>query len=369
MRTRHPYYRPGDHLVVSDRSGRTFWRSECIKEWNGSLVHRSEYEPRHPQDLVRARSDKISVEDARPLGQDQFLSISQVTRNNLTTPPTFSAVVDPTETIPSLEELDNEGAPSDNFDLSQFYLTIPDSSYVLPEVLSAGYTLEDAFYTDPVSGGMIFKCPNIAGTSENSNFSRVELRELLNPSLFSSFKHDMNNWVSSASSDAKQNAAGGVDGTLWGRLTIDHVSTTGDTNKRGRVIIGQIHGQDTDTLCRLLYHKRPEDSKGALYFGVTFPGQQDYPKYFDVIGGRENLNPSNGIALGERFVYRIRLIGTVLTVTIYPPSGSSVTTTITMPAFFENRNLYFKAGCYNQNNTGTDYCQVTFYTLTHPHPY
>jgi poly(beta-D-mannuronate) lyase len=32
--------------------------------------------------------------------------------------------------------------------------------------------------------------------------------------------------------------------------------------------------------------------------------------------------------------------------------------------------LYFKAGVYNQNNTGTadDYAQATFYSLTHVHP-
>jgi len=32
--------------------------------------------------------------------------------------------------------------------------------------------------------------------------------------------------------------------------------------------------------------------------------------------------------------------------------------------------MYFKAGVYNQNNTGTasDYVQATFYSLTHSHP-
>ena len=37
---------------------------------------------------------------------------------------------------------------------------------------------------------------------------------------------------------------------------------------------------------------------------------------------------------------------------------------------YRGLNLYFKAGVYNQNNTGTssDYAQATFYSLTHVHP-
>ena len=36
-------------LAISDRSGQAFPYSEMVKEWNGSLVHISEYEPKHPQ--------------------------------------------------------------------------------------------------------------------------------------------------------------------------------------------------------------------------------------------------------------------------------------------------------------------------------
>ena len=35
--------------AISDRSGMEFPYNEMVKEWNGSLVHRSEYEPKHPQ--------------------------------------------------------------------------------------------------------------------------------------------------------------------------------------------------------------------------------------------------------------------------------------------------------------------------------
>jgi hypothetical protein len=32
-------------LAISDRSGQAFPYSEMVKEWNGSIVHISEYEP------------------------------------------------------------------------------------------------------------------------------------------------------------------------------------------------------------------------------------------------------------------------------------------------------------------------------------
>ena len=39
--------------AISDRSGMEFPYNEMVKEWNGMLVHKSEYEARHPQDQVR----------------------------------------------------------------------------------------------------------------------------------------------------------------------------------------------------------------------------------------------------------------------------------------------------------------------------
>ena len=35
--------------AISDRSGMAFPYKEMRKEWNGSFVHVSEYEPKHPQ--------------------------------------------------------------------------------------------------------------------------------------------------------------------------------------------------------------------------------------------------------------------------------------------------------------------------------
>ena len=53
--------------AISDRSGREFPYKEMIKEWNGSFVHQSEFEAKHPQ-LERSKhtSDAQSLKDVRP---------------------------------------------------------------------------------------------------------------------------------------------------------------------------------------------------------------------------------------------------------------------------------------------------------------
>ncbi len=54
-------------LFISDRSGMAFPYKERIKEWNGALVHISEYEPKHPQlEPVRHVADAEALQQARP---------------------------------------------------------------------------------------------------------------------------------------------------------------------------------------------------------------------------------------------------------------------------------------------------------------
>ena len=53
--------------AISDRSGMQFPYKEMRKEWNGSLVHKSEFESKHPQlEKEKHSSDAQSIEDARP---------------------------------------------------------------------------------------------------------------------------------------------------------------------------------------------------------------------------------------------------------------------------------------------------------------
>jgi arginyl-tRNA synthetase len=53
--------------AISDRSGQAFPYREMVKEWNGSFVHKSEYEAKHPQ--IRRKhitADAIALANARP---------------------------------------------------------------------------------------------------------------------------------------------------------------------------------------------------------------------------------------------------------------------------------------------------------------
>ena len=53
--------------AISDRSGLAFPYNEMIKEWNGSFVHKSEFDAKHPQLEPRPHSgDAQALKDARP---------------------------------------------------------------------------------------------------------------------------------------------------------------------------------------------------------------------------------------------------------------------------------------------------------------
>ena len=54
-------------LAISDRSGQAFPYGEMVTEWNGSFVHISEYEPKHPQiRRKKVTADAIALQKVRP---------------------------------------------------------------------------------------------------------------------------------------------------------------------------------------------------------------------------------------------------------------------------------------------------------------
>ena len=74
----------GDHWVISDISGFKFPASEMRKltgEQAGLLVHKSEWNPEHPQLKIRAREDDQSVTNVRLRPVDQFPN--QITQDDL----------------------------------------------------------------------------------------------------------------------------------------------------------------------------------------------------------------------------------------------------------------------------------------------
>ena len=73
--------------AISDRSGMEFPYTEMMKEWNGSFVHRTEYEEKHPQlelrargadaeGLLNARVDRTENEVIAILGPNPFETIA-----------------------------------------------------------------------------------------------------------------------------------------------------------------------------------------------------------------------------------------------------------------------------------------------------
>jgi hypothetical protein len=65
--------------AISDRSGQAFPYREMVKEWNGSLVHISEYEAKHPQlDPPYNKPDAIALQNTRSQKFQQPTNINGV---------------------------------------------------------------------------------------------------------------------------------------------------------------------------------------------------------------------------------------------------------------------------------------------------
>jgi len=280
---------------------------------------------------------------------------------------------------PDEPDLDPEAPPSVNFDLSRWNISLPTDQNgdgkadTVSERDLVGYEAPSFFFTAD-DGGMVFRCP-VKGvrTSENTKYVRVELREMLRGGNVAIPTRGVteNNWVLSTASAEDQAAAGGVDGVLEASLKVDHVTTSGDRSQVGRVIIGQIHARD-DEPARLYYRKLPGHARGSVYLAHEPSGRDDL--YVELIGSRSDSapDPPDGIALGEEFSYEIRVRGDDLDVAVKRPGRPDVAANVDIgdsgydsPGEF----MYFKAGVYNQNNTGDDddFVQATFYDLQHSH--
>ena len=66
-------------LAISDRSGQAFPYTEMVREWNGSLVHISEFESKHPQIQRRYNTaDAIALQNTRTQKFQQPQKISSI---------------------------------------------------------------------------------------------------------------------------------------------------------------------------------------------------------------------------------------------------------------------------------------------------
>jgi predicted amidophosphoribosyltransferase len=62
---RADFYKDGDYNGICDSCGKKFKFSTLKQTWQGFFVCKKCYEPRHPQDFVRAVKDKQQVPNVR----------------------------------------------------------------------------------------------------------------------------------------------------------------------------------------------------------------------------------------------------------------------------------------------------------------
>jgi len=83
--------------AISDRSGLEFPYNEMVKEWNGSFVHKSEFEAKHPQIRRKhIKADAIALANARPRTEDNtknFLLYTNIDKGILGTELTSFAAI------------------------------------------------------------------------------------------------------------------------------------------------------------------------------------------------------------------------------------------------------------------------------------
>lgn len=348
----------------------------------------------HTFDPVDAQYLRIAAEGNEA---NEWNSIVEIAASGCGTP-----VATPAEPILTPQQntglfgLDPSKTPGENFDLLGWYVTTPadddgngKADSVYENELAAGWTDDRYFYTDPVTGGMVFRVtPAGAKTSKNTNYTRTELRGMLRrgdysiPTRLEDKGSNKNNWVFSSSPlEAKYNSAG-VNGVLTATLTVNQVTRMGVNSQIGRVIIGQIHAKNDEPI-RLYYRKLPGNRNGSIYF-VHDP-EIGKERGINVIGSRSDraLNPIDGIALDEVFSYEISVTGEkedggiipYLHLKIIREDGSEVVAEpfdMRDSGFSTNEEfMFFKAGAYTGNNSSPyperDYDMVTFYKLDYAH--
>ena len=295
-----------------------------------------------------------------------------------------------------LYELRIDKTPGENLDLSGWYVTTPadddndgKADSVYEKELVGGWTDQRYFYTDPATGGTVFRStPEGAKTSSNTNYTRTELRGMLrkgNEAIETRLEGGIpnkNNWVFSSAPRSAQARAGGVDGLLKATLAVNQVTRLGKDYQIGRVIIGQIHAKDDEPI-RLYYRKLPQNKFGSIYYAHEPATGKE--QWIELIGSRADRtpNPDDGIALDEIFSYEIEvkgeqegeLIVPMLHVKIIRDDGSEVSAEpldMRDSGFsVEDDFMFFKAGAYSQNNSSPDpqmdFDKVTFFELDYSH--
>lgn len=303
-------------------------------------------------------------------------------------------------------------APAETFDLRAWKLTLPEldpargkAREIMEDELNGSgdakaYSHPRWFYLDAESGAIVFKTPNHLATTQNSKNTRSELREMLRAGDTAISNYDpKNNWVIAAHPHAEE--YGAVGGVLEATLAVDWVSTSGNDEKLAgySVVVGQIHGSGKTEPLKIFYRKLPSHQRGSLFWNYeSRPENEDDRRDVstDVWGSHKltskDQEPEDGIALTEKFSYRVEVIEHEMRLTFERGDGRRVThiqelaqghADIVDDQGYSDDWMYFKAGAYNQCNLGAegmwgagcqnrgeeagDYAQVRFFELSVSH--
>jgi hypothetical protein len=233
--------------------------------------------------------------------------------------------------------LNASAAPSGNFNLSNWKITLPvdqggSLSGTAVEVQNlSGYKNSKYFYTGS-DGAMVFYAPVNGATTKGSSYARSELREM--------------NGSEKAAWDLSKG------GFMSATLEVDAAPNRDGVG--GRLVVGQIHGQD-DELVRLYWEN------GAVYFVNDQAGSSNSETKFTL---KDSTGATPDVSLNERFSYTINAKGSILEVDVYA-DGKVYESSTKINSVWQSDTFYFKAGAYlgaNESN-GSGAGQASFYAL------
>lgn len=230
--------------------------------------------------------------------------------------------------------LDAQVSPGGNFDLSVWELQEPIGSPGSPTTISPTQLVgpngfHDAyFFTDPVDGAMTFWDPENGVTTANSNYPRSELREMTPGGQPA-------NWPVAGTHT--------LSATIKATMIPNHVAV-------GQIHLGTGTPASTKPLLEIFYF-----ASGAIVLGI-----EQTPA-----GGNEVQHPVGNVPLGTKWSYVIGLSGNAITLTI----DGGATQAFAMSSTFNQENMYFKAGDYDQSvgTSATIGAKVQFYALKIAH--
>jgi hypothetical protein len=218
-------------------------------------------------------------------------------------------------------------------DLSQWNLSVPVGSpatTIDTPALLQGFKNE-YFHAD--SGTLFFWAPVTGSKTVSAIYPRSELRE-------TNADGSVRNW-----------AYPSADNFLRAALTVNQVPSN------GKIVIGQIHVYGSnEPLLKLEYQYKEKKASGNLVVKIRTAPDQGDPTVLTI---------AENVPLNQRFAYSIHLS---------PTGNLSITAAdynwqATISPAWQNKQLYFKAGVYTQDNTGynTEGGMVTFYKLNIAH--